>query len=164
MKALLIIALISTTAFAGVIGYGPQIGFWAPTGDVGDVYNGNLYIGGQVLFHLPVIAVEGSIGYLALNDEQDLPGFSGHMIPVTAGIRSYMGPLYAAGGLELDMTSIEFDLLSTSVEASDNQLGAYIGAGIVPMIPFVADIDVSARLHFVDFSDMWVGVTAGLNF
>ncbi len=101
---------------------------------------------------------------MALNDEQDLPGFSGHMIPVTAGIRSYMGPLYAAGGLELDMTSIEFDLLSTSVEASDNQLGAYIGAGIVPMIPFVADIDVSARLHFVDFSDMWVGVTAGLNF
>ena len=45
-----------------------------------------------------------------------------------------------------------------------NEFGAYIGAGVVPMIPFVADIDASARLHFIDFDDMWVGVTVGLNF
>ena len=164
MKALLIIALISTTAFAGIIEYGPQVGYWAPTGDVGDAYNGNIYIGGQVLVHLPLMAVEGSVGYVALNDNQDLPGFSGHMIPVTAGIRSYMGPLYAAGGIELDMSSVEFEIITGPSEESDSQLGGYIGAGVVPMIPFMADIDASVRLHFIDFSDMWVGVTVGLNF
>lgn len=164
MKALLTIALISTAAFAGIVSYGPQIGYWAPTGDIGDAYNGNLYLGGQLLVHLPMLAVEGSVGYLSLKDNQDLPDFSGYMIPVTAGIRSYMGPLYAAGGLELDMSSVEFEILSGIEEDSDSKLGGYIGAGIVPMIPFAADIDASARLHFVDFKDMWVGITVGLNF
>ncbi len=47
---------------------------------------------------------------------------------------------------------------------TDADIGGYIGAGFVPAISFVADIDASARLHFVDFEDMWVGITVGLNF
>ncbi len=160
MKALLIIALVATTAFAGIVEYGPQVGYWAPTGDVGDAYNGNLYLGGQVLVHLPLIAVEGSIGYVSLNPDVEITDFSGHIMPLTAGVRSYMGPLYAVGGLELDMTKVELG----DTEDSQSDFGGYIGAGVVPMIPFVADIDASARLHFVDFDDMWIGVTVGLNF
>ena len=160
MKAMLIIALVATTAFAGLVEYGPQIGYWAPTGDVGDAYNGNLYLGGQILVHLPLIAVEGSLGYVSLSPDVDIDDFSGHIMPITAGVRSYMGPLYAAGGLEIDMTKVELG----DYEDSDSDLGGYIGAGIVPMIPFMADIDASARLHFVSFDDMWVGITVGLNF
>ena len=95
----MIMAALTTIAFAGIVEYGPQVGYWVPTGDVGDVYSGNLYIGGQVLFHLPLMAVEGSVGYVSLKPDVELTDFSGHIIPITAGIRSYMGPLYAAGGL-----------------------------------------------------------------
>ena len=161
MKTIIILVLAVTVSFAGIVSYGPQIGYWAPTGDVGDAYSGNLYLGGQILFHLPLIAVEGSVGYLSLKPDVEIAGYSGHIIPVTAGIRSYMGPLYAAGGLELDMQKVD---LGAGDDVSENDFSGYIGAGVVPAIPFAADIDLSARLHFVDFSDMWVGITVGLNF
>ncbi len=159
MKTLILMAILATAAFAGLVEYGPQVGYWAPTGDVGDIYSGNLYLGGQILFHLPMIAVEGSVGYVSLKPDVEVTDFSGHIIPVTAGIRSYMGPLYAAGGLELDMTASDFH-----PDENLSDFSGYIGVGVVPAIPFAADIDASARLHFVDFSDMWVGITVGLNF
>lgn len=154
-------AVLATAAFASLVEYGPQVGYWAPTGDAGDAYSGNMYIGGQLLIHLPLIAVEGSVGYVSLKPDVEIADFSGHIIPVTAGIRSYMGPLYAAGGLELDVQKID---TGSAENITENDFSGYIGAGIVPAIPFVADIDASARLHFVDFSDMWIGFTIGLNF
>ncbi|MCK5036619.1 MAG: hypothetical protein KAS73_12045 [Candidatus Sabulitectum sp.] len=159
MKALMIITVLASVAFAGIVEYGPQVGYWSPTGDVDDVYSGNLYLGGQVLVHLPMLAVEGSVGYVSLKPDADVSDFSGHIIPVTAGLRSYMGPLYAAGGLEIDMTASDFH-----PDENLNDFSGYIGAGVVPAIPFMADIDASVRLHFVDFTDMWVGITVGLNF
>lgn len=161
MKTIAVMALIATAAFAGIVEYGPQVGYWAPTGDVGDAYSGNLYLGGQIVVHLPMIAAEGSVGYLSLKQDVEIADFSGHIIPITAGIRSYMGPLYAAGGLELDIQKIEVGSIQ---DDTDGYLGGYLGAGVEPSIPFVADIDASARLHFVDFSDIWVGITVGLNF
>lgn len=159
MKTLLVMSFLAAVSFAGIVEYGPQVGYWVPTGDVGDIYSGNLYLGGQILVHLPMLAVEGSVGYVSLKPDVEVTDFSGHIIPVTAGIRSYMGPLYAAGGLEIDMTASDFH-----PDEDLNDFSGYIGVGIVPAIPFVADIDASARLHFVDFSDMWVGITVGLNF
>jgi hypothetical protein len=160
MKALMVVAVLTAVSFAGIVEYGPQVGYWAPTGDAGDAYSGNLYFGGQVIFHLPVIAAEGSVGYLSLNPEVEIADYSGYIIPVTAGIRSYMGPMYAAGGLEMDMQSVTFG----GDKDTQNDLSGYIGTGFVPAVPFVADIDASVRLHFVDFEDMWIGVTVGLNF
>ncbi len=160
MKALIVVTVLAAASFAGIVEYGPQVGYWSPTGDAGDVYSGNLYFGGQVVIHLPMIAAEGSVGYLSLKHDVEIAGYSGYIIPVTAGIRSYMGPMYAAGGLEMDMQKEDF----AAGDSTSNQFSGYIGAGIVPAVPFVADIDASVRLHFVDFSDMWVGVTVGLNF
>ncbi|MCK5842698.1 MAG: hypothetical protein KAH31_11045 [Candidatus Sabulitectum sp.] len=161
MKTIMIMAIFATVAFAGIVEYGPQVGYWAPTGDAADAFSGNLYIGGQILFRLPMLAVEGSVGYLSLKPDVEIAGYSGYIIPVAAGIRSYMGPLYAVGGLELDMQTVD---LGDGEDVSENDFSGYIGAGVVPAIPFVTDIDASVRLHFVDFSDMWVGITVGLNF
>jgi hypothetical protein len=160
MRVLVLLAAVAAVSFAGIVEYGPQVGYWAPTGDVGDAYSGNLYFGGQLVFHLPVIAAEGSVGYLSLKPDVEIAGYSGYIIPVTAGIRSYMGPIYTAGGLELDMQKEDF----VAGDSTSNQFSGYIGAGVVPAVPFVADIDASVRLHFVDFSDIWIGVTVGLNF
>lgn len=157
MKALIIIAVLATVSLAGTVEFGPQIGFWIPTGDVGDIYESDIYFGGQVLFHLPLFTVESSIGYVSLRQEAEPEDFTSQFVPITAGLRSDIGPLYAAGGLELDIKSLR-------EEDSEIDIGGYIGAGFVPMIPFVADIDASVRLHFVDFEDMWVGITVGLNF
>ncbi len=119
MKTLIVMAVLATAAFAGIVEYGPQVGYWVPTGDVGDLYSGNLYIGGQVLFHMPVIAVEGSVGYVSLKQDEEDGGASGHLIPITAGIRSYMGPLYAAGGIEIDLQKVEFEEVANDIKEND---------------------------------------------
>ena len=62
----------------------------------------------------------------------------------------------------INFTSAEIN--SFEEENYDIDVSGYIGAGFVPVIPFVADIDASVRLHFVRFEDMWVGITVGLNF
>ncbi len=162
MKTLALIAVLATVAFAGGMEFGPQVGYWFPTGDAADVYSGNFYFGGQFLSHMAVVAIEGSIGYTPLAFENELEGvdYSGHLIPICIGVRSYSGKIYAAGGLELDMVSWEVG----DVEDSDSEFGGYIGAGIITPLVGTGDIDVSARLHFVDFDDMWVGIQGGINF
>ncbi len=166
MKTLAIMAVLATAAFAGSMEFGPQVGYWFPTGDAADAYSGNFYFGGQFLSHMAVIAFEASIGYHPLKLEEEVEGvdFSGRIIPITAGIRSYSGTLYAAGGLELDMVSVETEVLGETVEDSDSEIGGYIGAGIITPIVGTGDVDISARLHFIDFDDMWVGIQGGINF
>lgn len=165
MKTLALMAVLATVALAGGMEFGPQIGYWFPTGDAADVYSGNFYFGGQFISHMPVIAIEASIGYHPLKLDEEVEGFefSGHLIPITAGIRSYSGKLYAAGGLELDMVSTEVEVLGETTDDSDSEFGGYIGAGII--VPTTAgDVDLSARVHFIDFDDMWVGIQGGINF
>lgn len=166
MKTLAVMAVLATVAFGGRMSFGPQVGFWFPTGDAGDVYAGNFYIGGQFISHMRVIAVEASIGYHPLKLENEVEGydFSGHLIPLTVGIRSYTGNLYAAGGLELDMVSTETTHSGTTTDDSDSEFGGYVGGGIITPIMGTGDVDISARLHFVDFDEMWFSITGGINF
>jgi len=167
MKTLAIMAVLATAAFAGSMEFGPQVGYWFPTGDAADVYAGNFYFGAQFISHMAVIAFEASIGYHPLKLEDELEGvdFSGRLIPITAGIRSYSGTLYAAGGLELDMVSYTTEVGGVeTADESESEFGGYIGAGIITPIVGTGDVDISARLHFVDFDDMWVGIQGGINF
>lgn len=167
MKTLAIMAALATAAFAGSMEFGPQVGYWFPTGDAGDDLAGNFYFGGQFLSHMTVIAFEGSIGYISLKPEEEVEGqdFSGHVIPITAGIRSYSGTLYAAGGLELDMFSAEVNDVEIE-DYNDNEIGFYIGAGIITPIVGTGDVDISAKLHVADFDTdkMWFGIQGGINF
>ncbi len=173
MKTLVIMAVLATVALAGGMEFGPQVGYWFPTGDAGDAFSGNFYIGAQFISHMPVIAFEASIGYHPLKLDGDLADalelvdteYSGRLIPITAGIRSYSGTLYAAGGLELDMVSQSFEYADgTDSDDSDSEFGGYIGAGLITPIVGTGDVDINARLHFVDFDDMWVGIQGGINF
>ncbi len=107
MKVLLLTAVLATVSLAGIFEYGPQIGYWIPTGDVGDVYEADLYFGGQVLFHLPLFAIEGSVGYVSLRQEAEPKDFTSQFVPIAAGLRSYMGPVYAAGGFELAIMDLD---------------------------------------------------------
>jgi len=164
MKSLIVLAVLATFAFAGATEFGPQLGYWIPTGDAGDVFAGNFYFGGQFISHMPMFAIEGSVGYTSLKTDPEIPTYSGHMIPITVGLRGYSGMLYAAGGIELDMVKSEVEVLGVVQENSDSEFGGYIGGGLITPLPNVADVDVSARVHFVDFDDMWIGLCVGLNF
>ncbi len=63
----LVLALVLTAVSFGSISHGPQVGIWLPTGDMGDVYNTSFGIGYQLLYHMPVVAIEGSIGYVFMS-------------------------------------------------------------------------------------------------
>lgn len=164
MRTLIVMAVLAAAAF-GFGEFGVQVGYWLPTGDAGDAFDGNFYFGGQYIYHMAVVAVEGSVGYTPLKWSEELEGYdySGSIIPVTIGIRSYSSRIYAAGGLELDIVKTEVEGPGYSEENSDSEVGGYLGAGII--VPMAAgDVDLSAKLHFVDFDDMWVGIQGGINF
>jgi len=166
MKTLIVMAVLSTLAF-GATEFGAQVGYWFPTGDAGDVYGGNFYFGGQFLSHMPLFAIEAAIGYTPLKLDTEVAGvdFSGHIIPIAVGLRSYSGSLYAAGGLELDMVSAKTEVLGVETsDTSDNYFGGYIGAGLIAPLVGVGDLDLNARVHFMDFDDLWMGLCVGINF
>ncbi len=177
MKLLLVVLAVASLGFAGVNEFGVQIGYWNPTGDMGDAFNGSLYFGGQFIAHMEIVAVEASIGYLSLKLDDDVEDvfdaanadYSGRLIPITAGVRSYNGAIYGAVGLEMDMTHQELecpDLPEIEFDESDSELGGYIGAGYVTEMGTTGDLDLNIRLHLMEFEtdQMWLGFGAGLNF
>ena len=177
MKLLLVVLAVASLAFAGVNEFGVQIGYWNPTGDMGDVYAGNFYFGGQFLAHMNVVAIEASIGYSSLKLDEDIQDlydlggldFSGRLIPITAGVRSYSGAMYGAAGLELDMMSVKIEgnaNPANDVDDSDSELGGYIGAGYVTPMGTTGDLDFNVKIHLMEFEtdQMWLSFGAGLNF
>lgn len=157
MKLLIVLILVlSVSVFADIFEYGFHGGLYLPTGDIGDVYNASPIFGGHILYHLPMIALEGSISYAVLQDAAELEDFSASIIPVLGGIRSYSGTFFYGGGLALH---------TFSVDDSETELGCYGNAGIV--IPLTGmDFELSAKYHALDFEfdDPWISLTAGLNF
>jgi len=163
MKYLVLVLALATVSF-GYVSHGPQVGVWIPTGDMADGYGTSFGIGYQLLYHMPVVAIEGSIGYVFLTPEEvEGADVSAHLIPITAGIRSYSGSLYAAGGLELDNFSSSAEIGEIEVDSTWSDVGAYIGAGMVNRMGF-GKLDLSARAHWMDFDEFMISIGGGINF
>ncbi|MFO7949559.1 MAG: hypothetical protein R6U36_04230 [Candidatus Fermentibacteraceae bacterium] len=160
--ALVLMAVLALAAFASTE-FGFHGGLLLPTGDAGDAYNASPMIGANVLIHMPMYAIEGSISYAFLSSEYDYDNFSASMIPVLAGIRTYMGQVFYGGGLAYHHSSVSWDVEGgDDVDESDGEIGAYGNIGtILPMGG--NDIELSGKLHWVDFDDFWLGATAGIN-
>lgn len=163
MKYLVLVLALAAVSF-GYVSHGPQVGVWIPTGDMADGYGTSFGIGYQLLYHMPVVAIEGSIGYVFLTPEEiEGADVSAHLIPITAGIRSYSGSLYAAGGLEYDNTSVSVEVGGVETSDSDGEIGAYFGAGMVNRMGF-GKLDLSARAHWMDFDEFMISIGGGINF
>lgn len=160
MKYLVLVLALATVSF-GYISHGPQVGIWLPTGDMADAYGTSFGIQYQLLFHMPVIAIEGSVGYVFLASKFD--HIDAHLIPITAGIRSYSGSLYAAGGLEYDNTSTTVRVGEIETSDSEGNIGAYFGGGMVNRMGF-GKLDLSARAHWMDFDEFMISISGGINF
>lgn len=164
MRLALLVAVLSTVAvFAGYSEFGLHGGFFVPTGDAGDAYNLSPMIGGQFLMHMPVYAIEASVGYVFLQPEADIEGFSAHLIPICAGLRTYSGSVFYGGGAELDMFSASWETPAGDEEDSESDFGAYGTLGT--MVPLGATkLELAGKLHWVDFDDMWLSAQAGIYF
>ncbi|MFO7625979.1 MAG: hypothetical protein R6V62_01815 [Candidatus Fermentibacteraceae bacterium] len=160
MKYLVLVLALATVSF-GYISHGPQVGIWLPTGDMADAYGTSFGVLYQLLYHMPVVAIEGSVGYVFLSS--DFENVDAHLIPIAAGIRSYSGSLYAAGGLEYDNISSSVTVGGIETTESNGEIGAYIGGGLVNRMGF-GKLDVSARAHWMDFDDFMISLTGGINF
>lgn len=160
MKYLVLVLALAAVSF-GYISHGPQVRVWLPTGDMGDAYNTSFGIHYQLLYHMPVVALEGSIGYVFLSPEAD--NVDAHIIPITAGLRSYSGPLYAAAGLELDNWSSTVEVAGVEADSTKSDLGAFFGAGMVNRMGF-GKLDLSVRAHWMDFDEFMISLGGGINF
>lgn len=164
MKYLVLLLAVTAVSF-GYISHGPHLKLWLPTGDFGDAYNTSFGIHYQAMYHMPVVALEGSIGYVFLATD-DVVGadVSAHMIPITFGLRSYSGSLYAAGGLEYDNFKVTVSVPEYGETSdSDGYLGLFIGGGMVNRMDF-GKLDISARAHYIDFDEWMISLGAGLIF
>lgn len=160
MKYLVLVLALATVSF-GYISHGPQVGIWLPMGDMADAYGTSFGIQYQLLYHMPVIAIEGSVGYVFLSP--DVEGYDAHLIPITAGIRSYSGSLYGAGGLEYDNISSSVTVGGVEISESEGNIGAYFGVGMVNRMGF-GKLDLSARAHWMDFDQFMISIGGGINF
>lgn len=154
------VLLLSVCAFAGVTEFGVHGGLMLPTGDFADAYKISPMIGGNLLAHMTSYALEFSASYIFLSPEDDLPDdFSANMFAILGGIRSYSGTLFLGGGIALHITSWD----SGTTDDSETDFGAYGNVGtILPMGG--NDIELSAKLHWIDFDEVGIGLTAGINF
>jgi hypothetical protein len=161
-KALGLIVLIALAAFASTE-FGIHGGLLVPTGDRADFYNASPMIGGHLLIHMPMYAIEGSVSYAFLSQEGDYDDWSANMVPVLVGIRTYSGTLFYGGGLAYHNVSTSYETEGgEEIDTEDGEVGAYGNIGtIVPMGG--NDIELSGKLHWIDFDDFWLGATAGIN-
>ena len=160
-KIFALLAILAMPVMAGFTEYGVHAGYMIPSGDETEGYKGSFLIGGQILAHMPMFAIEGSISYVFLGFDNDLGDPSGHMIPILAGVRSYSGPMFFGGGLGLHMTSTEV----AGIDTRTSDIGGYLNAGII--LPTSSmDVEISAKYHIIDFSfdKAWFALGAGLYF
>ena len=165
MKAVsLVLVLAVAAALAVSTEFGIHGGLMMPSGDAGEVYgNLNPMLGGQILVHLPTIAIEGSIDYVILGSENDEDDWSAYCIPIIAGIRSYTGSLFLGGGGGFYLSKYEFEADTGHVSVSNDDLSAYGNAGAI-FHAGSTDIEGSLKLHWVSFEDIWLSLTVGVYF
>ncbi len=163
--ALLFTAVLSILAFAANVEFGGHAGILIPTGDVADHYNASPMIGVNILSHMPLFAIEGSISYAFLSDAADLEDFSASMVPILAGARTYSGFVFYGGGLALHIASVSWEFNGEEYDDSDSEFGAYGHVGTILPTGGV-DVELSAKYHLVDFDfdAAWFGLSAGVNF
>ncbi len=168
MKKLMIVLLVlSVSAFAGLVEFGGHAGLFIPTGDNSDFYKVSPIFGANILAHMQMFAIEGSISYIPLSLEEIIGATdnSESIIPVLAGIRTYAGPIFYGGGLALDIHSVNMVREGVETDETSSRLGAYGNVGMI--VPTGGmDIEASLKYHLADFDfdAAWLGLTAGINF
>lgn len=168
MKKLMIVLLVvSVSAFAGLVEFGGHAGVFIPVGDNTDFFKTSPIFGVNILAHMPMFAIEGSISYTPLGTEE-IPGYidySANMIPILAGIRTYAGPIFYGGGLALHVASVSFESSGVKYDDTDSEFGAYGNVGMIFPTGGM-DVEASLKYHLVDFDfdATWLGLTAGINF
>ena len=169
MKLLLIVLLAaSVSAFSGLVEFGGHAGVFLPAGDGLDQFKTSPIFGVDVLAHMLMFAIEGSISYAPLSTDGLLgvTDYSASIIPVLAGIRTYSGPIFYGGGLAYHTTSVSYvDVASVKHDNTESKFGGYGNVGMVLPIGGM-DIEASLKYHLVDFDfdSAWFGLTAGINF
>ena len=168
MKKLMIVLLVvSVSAFAGMVEFGGHAGLFIPVGDNTDGINTSPIFGVNILAHMPTFAIEGSISYAPISTEDTggLIDYSMSMIPILAGIRTYAGPIFYGGGLALHIMSVSFEDEYGEYDDSESEFGAYGNVGMIFPTGGM-DVEASLKYHLVDFDfdATWIGLTAAINF
>lgn len=165
MKTISLLLILSVSAFAGFVEFGAHAGGLFPSGDGGDFYSTSPIFGVNILAHMPVYAIEGSISYGILQCKDDLPDFSASLIPILAGIRTYTGPIFYGGGAGMYISSFSYELLGVKIDDSDSDFGAYGNLGMIFPTGSM-DIEGSIKYHLVDFDTdkAWFALTVGTYF
>jgi hypothetical protein len=160
LLTLILVLVFSAAAMAGFTEFGAHAGIFVPTGDMSDAYEMSPMLGAQILAHFASFAIEGSASYVFLATDESLgDDASASMIPLLAGVRSYSGNLFGGGGLAVHI--ISFD--DGTTDESESYIGAWGGVGTeIPLGSM--ELELLAKLHWIDFDEMGISLTAGTYF
>ena len=164
---LIVLLVISITAFAGLVEFGGHAGLFIPSGEVLEYHKTSPIFGVNILSHFPMFAIEGSISYVPVSTEEMI-GVTEHSvswIPILAGIRTYSGPIFYGGGITLDISSVSMEREGVKTDETGSELGAYGNLGMI-FPTGGTDIEASLKYHLMnfDFDLAWFGLTAGIYF
>ena len=167
-KLMTVLLVVSVSAFAGMVEFGGHAGIFIPVADNTDIFKTSPIFGANILVHMPMFAIEGSVSYAPLSTEEILgvTDYSTSMIPILAGIRTYAGPIFYGAGLALDIASVSYEYESgEEYDNTDSEFGAYGNVGMI-FLTGSMDVEASLKYHLVDFDfdATWIGLTAGINF
>jgi len=162
---LTVLLIIFVTASAGLVEFGAHGGALFPSGDGSDFYSTSLIFGANILAHMPIYAIEGSISYGMLQSKNDLDDYSASLIPILVGIRTYSGPIFYGGGAGMYMASVSYQTSLGKIDSSDSEFGVYGNLGMIFPTGSM-DIEASLKYHLIDFdtNKAWLALTAGIYF
>lgn len=152
---------LSMAVSAGIVEFGAHAGILLPNSEINDAFNISPILGINVLAHMPVYAIEGSVSYGILQPKGEVSDATCSLIPILAGLRTYSGPVFYGFGAGMYITSFSHE----TVDDSETDFGAYGNCGII--LPAGSmDLEGSFKYHLVDF-DMdkaWFALTVGTYF
>lgn len=152
---------ISMIASAGIVEFGAHAGILLPNSEISDAFSISPILGVNILAHMPIYAIEGSISYGILQPKGEVSDATCSLIPILAGLRTYSGPVFYGFGAGMYITSVSYE----SYDDSNSDFGAYGNFGMI--LPAGSmDLEGSFKYHLVDF-DMdkaWFALTVGTYF
>lgn len=131
------LSVMASSAFAGGVDFGPEIGIYIPTGQYADLYTASPEFGAHVTIDFGPAAAEAGVTYVPLGENGDYQGYElfddykAFVIPIRIGARKSFGVMNVGLGLMISSfnESVDMDGISLDNSSSGSGFWGQLGAG-----------------------------------
>jgi len=159
---MVVLALSGSVLFAGGLSYGINGELAMPMGDFADA--AKMGFGGTANVEYGMtdkITITGSGGYLMFGEE--IEGWKYTCIPIKAGAKYALGPIYGIFELGMYMFSWDWEFMGFSYDDSSSEFGFAPGIGYEMKLGEKMKLDLSVQYEVAGDFDL-LGIDIGIRF